>query len=196
MQHLATLCTRWCVSSRSNFGTTAMLYVELITYSCRIWCHTVTQVEWISSLHACRLKEKLKSHDWQDDSNIDSCGMCFHFEDTDSLVSLVHEIKAGHSQLPATKNTKRERIPYCCMQQIGMAMAAELATLPQRIILTTYSERCSHNYKFAVKQNTNTHLRCSSFVQCLSPCAIASHPCGPMWLLSRLWRETWNKTHS
>ena len=51
-------------------------------------------------------KDKLKSHNRQDFSNSDSCGMCFHFEGTDSLVSLAHEIKAGHSQLPVTKNTK------------------------------------------------------------------------------------------
>ena len=50
--------------------------------------------------------EKLKSHDCQDFSNTVSCGMCFEFKDTDSLVSLAHTIKAGHSQLPVTKNTK------------------------------------------------------------------------------------------
>ena len=51
-------------------------------------------------------KEKLKSHGWLDFSNTDFYGMCFHFEDTDSLVSLAHKIKAGDSQLSVTKNSK------------------------------------------------------------------------------------------
>ena len=58
-------------------------------------------------------------------------------------------------------------------------MAAELGTLPNEFLPHT-QERCCHNYKFAIKKKIeNTHLRYSSFVQCLSPCAIASHACGP-----------------
>ena len=105
---------------------------------------------------ACRLKEKLKSHDWQDFSNIGSCGMCFHFEDTDSFVCLVHVIKAGHSQLPATKNTKREHIPC---NKLGWPWLLSLQHYPNKFSLHT-QEGCSHNYEFAVKKTTtNTHLR-------------------------------------
>ena len=75
----------------------------------------------------------------------------FHFEDNESLESLVHEIKAGHNQLPLTKSTKCEHIPYCCTQQSGMAMAAELGTLPNEFLPHT-QEGCCHNYKFAIKK--------------------------------------------
>ena len=40
---------------------------------------------------------KLKSDEWQDFSNTDSCGMYFHFQDSANLVSLGHKIKGnGH----------------------------------------------------------------------------------------------------
>ena len=50
----------------------------------------------------------------------DSCGLCFHFANIDSLVTLACKIKIGHINSQSPKMLQHLHIPYC---SIGMAIA-------------------------------------------------------------------------
>ena len=67
----------------------------------------------------------------------DSCGLCFHFENTDSLVTLASKIKIGHISSQPPIMLEHAHIFYCF---IGMAMATAFPTF--EVIL---SLPCCHN---------------------------------------------------